>query len=255
MGERDPKRTSESARMIALFLLLVVIVVILGTGALRADHSVDMGWAIFGVAGVILVGCILLLGAGALGIDRGVLEGMSRRDYARGVLTYLFAMVTIGTIIVLVLFALVSKGGTDADANKLQFDRGKEVLSLLLGVFGAVVGFYFASDGSAPPKDKSDPVRVSQLDISPRRPITGQRVTCRAVVYGGTKPYRFGLGLGSELVVPNERVGDGGWIVKEKAVREFGDKEPHVVQLVVEDAKGERTTLEELIELEGGVNG
>ena len=77
------------------------------------------------------------------GWDKGVLQSMSRTDYARGLITYLFAVVTIGTAVVLVVSALTTSAD---DQHEKRFQRGKEILSLLLGVFGTIVGFYFGAE-------------------------------------------------------------------------------------------------------------
>jgi len=85
---------------------------------------------VVGLTVLIVMSVVALIGAAVLGIDKGVLQNMGRRDYARGLITYLFAVVTIGAAAVLVLSALTSNGST-AEANR--FENGKEILSLLLG--------------------------------------------------------------------------------------------------------------------------
>ena len=84
----------------------------------------------------------LLLLVGAVGLDAGILLLMSKAVYARGVITYLFAVLCFGTAMVLVLHSLTSPEGSD-DA---RFDRAKDVLALMLGVFGTIVGFYFGQE-------------------------------------------------------------------------------------------------------------
>src|SRR6185312_5841331 len=92
------------------------------------------------IALLILLGVMFLLMMAIFGWDRGhVLITMAQPDFARGLITYLFTVVTIGTAIVLIISGLT--GG-----DKEQFDRGKEILGLLLGVFGTMVGFYFGSE-------------------------------------------------------------------------------------------------------------
>src|SRR5215211_6478912 len=56
----------------------------------------------------ILIGVLFLLGMAILDLDKGrVLVGMGKAQFARGLITYLFAVVTIGTAVVLVLSALL----------------------------------------------------------------------------------------------------------------------------------------------------
>src|SRR5262245_18714593 len=100
------------------------------------------------LAVVIIISIIALIGSAVVGLDRGnVLLSMGRADFARGLITYLFAIVTICIAVALLLSAVV--GATEeGDATEKRFQRGKEILSLLLGVFGTIVGFYFGSDSS-----------------------------------------------------------------------------------------------------------
>ena len=71
--------------------------------------------------------------------------------YARGIITVLFSVGTIAVAIVLILSAIFLN---DAD-KKERFDRGKEVLSLLLGIFGTIVGFYYGTNQQGTATDKA----------------------------------------------------------------------------------------------------
>ncbi len=57
---------------------------------------------------------------------------------ARGLITFLIAVTTMGIAIMLAIFTIFSKGGPDDDK---QFDKGKQVLSVLIGLLGTIVGF------------------------------------------------------------------------------------------------------------------
>ena len=60
------------------------------------------------LAGIIVLSVLFLILCAIFGWDKGVLQNMSRTDYARGLITYLFAVVTIGTAVVLVVSALTT---------------------------------------------------------------------------------------------------------------------------------------------------
>ena len=62
-------------------------------------------------------------------------------EYARGFITVLFGVGTIGIALLVTLSAIFL---TDQNAKE-RFDRGKEVLSLLLGIFGTIIGFYYGT--------------------------------------------------------------------------------------------------------------
>lgn len=167
---------------------------------------------------ILLIGVTLLVAANVIGWDRGrVLTHMGGREFARGLITYLFAVTTIGTAVVLVLAALMGEIGDRA------YQRGKEILALLLGLFGTIVGFYFGAEarpnGNNP--NLAAPTATTTLSVSPpllaeTRVAAGHSVSVTALVSGGTPPYRFSAG-----VFPGPRAEgvarNGGWIVVDVA--------------------------------------
>jgi hypothetical protein len=90
------------------------------------------------------------LGAGVLGFiafglfypKSGLLQSLAEQGVARGLITFLIAITTVGIAIMLVLSTIVSE--ETADAEK-RFDNGKQVLTALIGVLGTIVGFYFGA--------------------------------------------------------------------------------------------------------------
>ncbi len=61
------------------------------------------------IAVFILVTVILLIAANVLGFDKGeTLKNLANIDFARGLITYLFAVGTIGVIIIVILAILLS---------------------------------------------------------------------------------------------------------------------------------------------------
>src|SRR6516162_7652171 len=186
----------------------------------------------------IIVSTIALIGAAVLGIDKGVLRSMGRPDFARGLITYLFSIVTIGTAAVIVLSSLTASPG-DAAQDK-QFQQGKEVLSLLLGVFGTIIGYYFGAEASSRSGIDSRDVRLSSLDVSPAAVEPEGKMMVRAVVTGGVPPYLYGVAVGEERPDTKEPVGTNSWISKEIIVRELRREKPRIVRVVVEDGSGHR---------------
>jgi len=188
---------------------------------------------------LILLGVLFLLGMAILDLDKGrVLVGMGKTTFARGLITYLFAIVTIGTAVVLVLSALL---GTD----KAKFDSGKEVLGLLLGVFGTIVGFYFASELA---QGESTRALTTSVLVSPQEVAPGGSVTATVAVQGGRAPYLFATTLDGEL--PSDfadLVRPDGWIVRTVMVPADTTAGIHRVRVGVQDSGGERTTAEGLL--------
>jgi hypothetical protein len=143
---------------------------------------------------IILVSVVMLLAANVLGWDDGlVLMRMADHEFARGLITYLFAVTTIGTSVVLVLAALMGSLGDSA------YQRGKEILALLLGVFGTMVGFYFGTEAHS---NEAAGLAVSQPLLSSTIVAPGGVVHLTAYVSGGRPPYTFTVTLGRDADAP-----------------------------------------------------
>ena len=162
------------------------------------------------IAIMILGGVILLIGSAIFGFDKGhVLMGMARVEFARGLITYLFAIVTIGTAVLLVVATLT---GPADEHNEKRLQRGKEILALLLGVFGTIVGFYFGSEvgGASAEGLMVAPLRITRTGTPPNIVIG-----LATYVNGGKEPYQYALTMGGGAPGKFEPVPEGGWIVRE----------------------------------------
>jgi len=146
--------------------------------------------------------------------------------------------VTIGTAVVLVVSALT---GTESDAHKERFQRGKEILSLLLGVFGTIVGFYFGSEVS----QKAGAATAATLQMAPihlnvQSVPQGGQVILETYVSGGKAPYRYGVGLDDDAVEPSDKVESTGWIQKTVVAPNVTSERPVTIHVVVTDAEGNK---------------
>jgi hypothetical protein len=139
---------------------------------------------------LLLFGLVLLL---AIGLDAPALGRFADQEYARGVITFVISLSTIGIAFVLIYQAFFSTESTDD-----RFRRGREVFTGLMGVLGTIVGFYFGSTN-----DGSDRLGLADLRLS------GQEVT--TFVTGGSPPYRYTLTLGG--VAGEQRLSGDGWVV------------------------------------------
>jgi hypothetical protein len=73
------------------------------------------------------------------------LQGIWTVEYARGLITLTFSVGTMVIAVVLILTAVLRDPNDDEVRAEARFDRAKEVLTLLIGIFGTIVGFYFGS--------------------------------------------------------------------------------------------------------------
>jgi hypothetical protein len=88
---------------------------------------------------VILIAVILLVII-PVGLYYGsFLDKISNQAIARGLVTFLFAL---STVIIALIIVVSSFVGTGSDLSQ-RFQQGKEVLTIFIGVFGTIIGFYF----------------------------------------------------------------------------------------------------------------
>lgn len=196
----------------------------------------DLAHPVVLIALAIMLSVFVLIGAAIFGYDHGVLSSMARSGFARGLITYLFAVVTIGTAVVLVVSALTS----DIDEkSKERFSRGKEVLSLLLGVFGTIVGFYFGSEIDATARAETRLLHVTPPLLAKQHVTSGESIKLTAAVAGGTPPYLYGIGIGDESAAEPEKIVDeNDWIISEISAPEVKKDTIISVYLKVKDATG-----------------
>jgi hypothetical protein len=144
---------------------------------------------------------------GALGVGLGIVimwglfsphsivRELGNADLARGVITFIFAIGTIGIALLVALGALIG----DHDDTKLG--RAKEVLTVLIGIFGTILGFYFgtAANGNA------QKLEIAEMKIADKQVMTH--------VTGGTPPYRFSITSSENEFKPmKDQVSSDGWI-------------------------------------------
>lgn len=110
---------------------------------------------LFGLLGLTVLGIIIF---GVTQSSGTFLARLAEKEIARGLITFLIAITTVGIAIILAISTLILAEG---DAGDKRFDRGKQVLTILIGVLGTIVGFYF---GSAP--DGKSPQQVQTLAIT-----------------------------------------------------------------------------------------
>jgi hypothetical protein len=139
---------------------------------------------------------------------------------------------------VLVVSALTSD---ETPANERRFERGKEILSLLLGVFGTIVGFYFGSEVAAKGQTEETIVRVAPLKLSAGSVASGADFTLTTYISGGKSPYKYGIGFDKDEIKAETPVDPNGWITKTLAAPKVTADRAALVRVVTEDADGHST--------------
>ncbi|MGT2445912.1 hypothetical protein ACU4I5_26970 (plasmid) [Ensifer adhaerens] len=138
------------------------------------------------------LGVILLLLAGfaicsilAWGIFNGsFLPSIAKPENARGLITFLFAFSTIAIIIIVAISTLYMK----REEVEFRFQSAKDLITILIGVLGTILGFYF---GSMENEAAGRGVYVANVEPSSPTVSPGQSVALSGMVVGGTAPYQI----------------------------------------------------------------
>ena len=163
-----------------------------GQQQLTPPTNTDPGWWAIALI-TLFAGGILV----AIAIDAEALIRLSDPAYARGLITWLIILTTIGIAFILIYQAF--NGNSQSDDG---FRRGREIFAGLLGMAGTIIGFYF---GSA---EKGQEI----LKISV--PAQEEKVV-RAYITGGTPPYRYIVdSLDKNLIRSSDKpaISEDGWI-------------------------------------------
>ena len=187
------------------------------------------------IALLILLSLFVLIGTALVGWDHGMLSNMSRAEFARGLITYIFAVTTIGTAVVLVVSVLTSPADEE---HERQFQHGKEILSLLLGVFGTIVGFYFGAEVAAKAGPAPATVQVLPLHLSSTSVVAGEKIIATTHVSGGKAPYVYAIRFGEAPVDPKDKVEVSGWISTDLTAPPVKAETEVPIRIGVRDAEG-----------------
>src|SRR5262249_35021165 len=154
---------------------------------------------------ILLVGLLAFIGWILWSGTRPIVDQLPDLEFARGIITLIFVLFTIGFAAIVLIHGLFFSNETEEDR---QFTRGREVLGLFIGIVGTIVGFYFGSaeKGAA----KIDMALHAELDATTRK------VAIHAHATGGTPPYQFVVSVGdtkqSTKLKGSPFKSDDGWL-------------------------------------------
>lgn len=165
-------------------------------GAATITHLSSVMLAVFGV----LAGIIIVYGI----FQGGFLTSLAQPSQARGFITFLFAFSTIAIF----LLVAITTFWMEKDEVEARFSKAKDLLTLLIGIFGTILGFYFGSLNS-------DTNALSLANIMHSSTVAaGDPTTITATVLGGTAPVTYDLVVSD----PTGAVNTEGMTVKDKPV-------------------------------------
>lgn len=100
---------------------------------------------------------IAVLGFEIIPNERNILYELSEPAIARGLITLLVAIATVWIAMILATSAI----SDDSDDDK--FNRGKDVLTILVGILGTIIGYYFGTESQQPPNPDSPSAQVQVI--------------------------------------------------------------------------------------------
>jgi hypothetical protein len=159
-----------------------------GTKA-KTDWSQLLPTVFYGVIALAIFGFIYW----GLSGRQGFLESLKEITLTRGLITFLITITTMGIAIMLAISTIFAKSGEDEDK---RFDRGKQVLSVLIGLLGTIVGFYFGSSPdtrAATAVTQPQALAISAASFSNSQPKKGEKITLSLSVSGGKAPYVYSI--------------------------------------------------------------
>ncbi len=156
-------------------------------------YLIENRWVLLKYAQYFFLGWVGIIFFKGLVTDKMEALGIAQLDNpekARGIITYLIAVTTISMAAILMLTAIMI-GGKEM---KERFALGKEILTLLIGILGTIIGFYYGATNkgttNSSDKDSTAVVKVSTLSIAPLR-SDSMMLTIKGRIEGGVQPYTY----------------------------------------------------------------
>ena len=142
-------------------------------------------------------------------ISRGITNVKDLADIAvaRGLITFVVAVGTIAIAMMMTLTAIVTR------EYEKRFAVGKEVLTILVGVLGTIVGFYYGAENSTAQQGgngTSAQISAAQVTI-PEQIQSGGTGTLTTKLSGGNPPYRYSVRFTPDTIpaIENQESADG----------------------------------------------
>jgi len=155
----------------------------------------------YAVLGLVGIGFAYFLVNGAIGSNGENLEKLKDIEIARGLITYLVAVATVAIATIMAMAAILS-GGKDLDK---RFAMGKEVLTLLIGVLGTIIGFYYGKTATTAPVSPPAAIQIAPATLTPEHPLAGSSFKLSTTLTGGAAPYTYSIKFDSGEITPVEK--------------------------------------------------
>jgi hypothetical protein len=126
-----------------------------------------------------------------MGLDKTLLQQLSDVETARGLITFLVAVSTVGIALILIVWVASTTLSDAVVKDRSAFS--KEVMTSLIGILGTIIGFYFGAtqlSGTAG-HGAAQALTLASFSTTPAKPAKGETLTVHATVTGGQSPYSY----------------------------------------------------------------
>jgi len=159
-----------------------------------------------------------------------IINQMASIKHARGLITFILA---IGTMTIALLVTIGALMGRDKEA-KDRFYRAKEILTILIGIMGTIVGYYYGTQidtDTVPAK-----IAIENPHLSVRIAKPADEIILTTMVTGGKPIYNYKIAFTPKTIKEIKGKSDPrGWIQAKIKAAEVKEKTDVKYTLSVED--------------------
>jgi hypothetical protein len=215
---------------------LYMIVMLQAATSTTNEQSSDL---VIKVVGIILAGVLVGFVCYAIVSRHGILLALANPDVARGLITFLIAFVTVLIAAFLVVASLTFHSNYIPDfQNRLTV--GKEILAVMIGVLGTIVGFYYGTSV----KGGAQPPQVAPAVIINETPNAGETTTIITFATGGKPPYVYSIAFDPPNTIPaiKDVVSQDGSIKQDVHIPDMAKSKTIKFQITISDSEGKSNT-------------
>jgi hypothetical protein len=170
-------------------------------------------------------------------LDKTLLQQLADTETARGLITFLVAVSTVGIALVLIVWVASTEQGVEVVKERSAFS--KEVMTSLIGILGTITGFYFgATQDQTHGRGSTATLSLASLSIDPARPRKGETAVIHARLSGGQPPYSYSIRFTPDTIKEIDGRSQTGTIDQTIKLDEYDPTKPLDITVEGSDATG-----------------
>jgi hypothetical protein len=202
----------------------------------------NIGLIFLVVFGIIVAGVLV---GGIFWHGSAFIASIAKADQARGLITFLFSFTTIALFVLIAITTF----WMEKDDVEARFAKAKDLLTLMIGIFGTILGFYFGSLATSTGASSPTELSLTNFGVPSVVVAPGDRTTIGGTVTGGKLPLKYdvlfsdptGNADATNLSVKDQQIQDNK--VEQPITIPTTIKPPSLLNyiLVIRDANGNQT--------------